>query len=410
MLRSSSLHDAGIRKRTSAIVEEVRRDGDAALLRLTRKFDGAELDADALRVSRRELESCPGIPAGDTLRRARDNIERYSLKARPEDWWMDNNHGARVGEKWDALHRVGIYIPGGSAPLLSTALMTVTLARVAGCKEIAACTPCDSRGEVRHELLRVLDWSGATEIHRIGGAQAIAAMALGTGSIARVDKIFGPGNAYVVAAKQLLFGEVAIDLLPGPSEVLVLADASARPDWVAADLVAQAEHGSGHERVVLIATESGFRDRVLTAIEAQLPRLPRGGSIRQVIERNGWFLHVDDLDLAIDITNRFAPEHCQIMAGDARSISRRIRTAGALLLGHHSPAVLGDYVAGPSHVLPTGGAGRAFSGLMVHQFMRRTSMVQYDADSLGEALPTVASLARMEGLEGHGRSAAIRLD
>jgi histidinol dehydrogenase len=304
---------------------------------------------------------------------------------------------------------VGLYIPGGTAPLASTALMTITLARVAGCREIVVCTPCGKDGGINPALLFAVRSAGATEIHRVGGAQAIAALALGTGTIRSVQKIFGPGNAYVVAAKRLLFGHVAIDLLPGPSEVLVLADDSANPAFIAADLLAQAEHGSGHERVWLLTPSAKLLKAVEKEIARQLPKRARRDYIEKALQQNGWLILVKNLAQGVALTNRLAPEHCEVMTKGARKLSERIVTAGAIFLGNQSPTVLGDYVAGPSHTLPTGGAGRSFAGLTVDQFQRRTSVVEYGPGALKKALPAVRKFAELEGLEAHGHSAQIRI-
>ncbi|MCS1407397.1 MAG: Histidinol dehydrogenase [Verrucomicrobia subdivision 3 bacterium] len=411
MLRSSSLFDQTILDRTTAIVDSVRNQGDRALIRLTKKFDGASLTPETLRVSDTEIVAAQRIPLKikKAVRAAANNIRAFSKVSKRKNWQMRNSHHAIVGEKFDPFQRVGLYIPGGTAPLISTALMTITLAKVAGCPEIAVCTPCDAEGAVNQDLLFTLKQAGATEIYRLGGAQAIAALALGTQSIPSVNKIFGPGNAYVVAAKCALFGRVAIDLLPGPSEALIIADDSANPDWIAADLMAQAEHGSGHERVVLLTPSNRLLKRTLKSIDRQLPERARAQYIKKALSRGGWCLHVKDLAAAIEITNRFAPEHCEIMTQCNRNLERQITTAGALFLGGYSPTVLGDYVAGPSHVLPTGGAGRSFAGLTVDQFQRRTSIVQYKPASLKKALADVETFAAMEGLDAHGRSASIRI-
>jgi histidinol dehydrogenase len=293
--------------------------------------------------------------------------------------------------------------------LVSTALMTVTLARVAGCREIVVCTPCGKDGSINPAILFAARASGATEIYRVGGAQAIAAMAYGTDTIRRVQKIFGPGNAYVVAAKRLVFGHVAIDLLPGPSELLVLADDTANPMFVAADMLAQAEHGTGNERVWLVTTSGNLLKAVEKQIERQIAKLPRREFIRQVLNRNGWLLLVKKLADALALVNQLAPEHCEVMTRGAGALSRRIQTAGAVFLGPYSPTVLGDYVAGPNHTLPTGGAGASFAGLTIDQFQRRTSVVQYNRAALKRALTAVRKFAELEGLNAHGKSAEIRL-
>jgi histidinol dehydrogenase len=412
LLAPSSLFDPIIEQRTRDIIEAVRQRGDAALIEFTERFDGAKLSADRLAVTAAELMAA-SLKADESLRsavaEAEQNIANFARKSRREDWCMRNSHSAAVGEKFNPFQRVGIYIPGGTAPLVSTALMTITLARVAGCKEIVVCTPCASDGSVNAALLFAARTAGATEIYRVGGAHAVAAMACGTESIRRVHKIFGPGNAYVVTAKRLLVGLVAIDLLPGPSEVLVLADDTANPKFAAADLLAQAEHGSSHERVWLVTTSAKMLTAVEREIAKQLPRLARRKFIQRALDQNGWLIQVKSLADAVALINQIAPEHCEVMTRNARVISRRIVTTGAIFLGPWSPTVLGDYVAGPSHTLPTGGAGRSFSGLTVDQFQRRTSYVEYTRSSLKKALPAVKELAEIEGLTAHGSSAAIRL-
>jgi histidinol dehydrogenase len=412
MTASSSLFDETIEQRTRAILHEVQRRGDEAVLELTERFDGAKLTAEGLAVTQAEFLAA-SLKAGKSLRAAvaesYKNIAAFAKKSTRKNWRMKNSHRARVGEKFDPFQRVGIYVPGGTAPLVSTALMTVTLARVAGCAEIVVCTPAGRDGAVNPALLFATRAAGATEIYRVGGAQAIAAMAFGTKTIRRVQKVFGPGNAYVVAAKRLVVGHVAIDLLPGPSELLVLADDTANAEFIAADLLAQAEHGSGHERVWLV-TPSG---KLLNAVEKQLlkqiPALPRADFIRRALKNNGWLIQVKTLDEGVRLANQLAPEHCEVMTRKAHEFTNRIVTAGAIFIGGYSPTVLGDYVAGPSHTLPTGGAGASFAGLTVDQFQRRTSVVEYDRISLKRALSAVEQFAEMEGLEAHGRSARIRL-
>jgi histidinol dehydrogenase len=352
------------------------------------------------------------LKADESLRSAvaetEKNIAAFAKKSRRKEWWMRNSHGAAVGERFDPFQRVGIYIPGGTAPLVSTALMTITLARVAGCPEIVVCTPCGKVGTINPALLFAVRTAGATEIYRLGGAQAIAAMASGTATIQPVQKIFGPGNAYVVAAKRLLFGHVAIDLLPGPSEVLVLADDTANPAFAAADLLAQAEHGSGHERVWLVTPSAKLVNAMQKEIAKQLPKLSRREYITRALENNGWLIQVKTLDDGIALVNRLAPEHCEVMTRRPARVSEKIVTAGAIFLGGYSPTVVGDYVAGPSHVLPTGGAGASFAGLTVDQFQRRTSVVEYNRAALRKSLKAVRKFAEMEGLDAHGRSAELR--
>jgi histidinol dehydrogenase len=408
---ASSLFDPEIENRTRTILEAVKTCGDDALLELTEKFDGARLMAEQLAVTQAELLAA-SLKADESLRKAvteaERNIVNFAKKSLRKNWQTRNSHGASVGEKFDPFQRVGVYIPGGTAPLVSTALMTVTLAKVAGCKEIVVATPCGKDGSINPALLFAARAAGATEIYRVGGAQAIAAMAYGTKTIRRVQKICGPGNAYVVTAKRLLVGYVAIDLLPGPSELLVLADETANPKFAAADLLAQAEHGSGHERVWLVTTTAKILKAVESEIAKQLPKLARREFIRRALDNNSWLIQVKSLDDGVALANRLAPEHCEVMTRSPRKVSEGILTAGAIFLGAWSPTVLGDYVAGPSHTLPTGGAGASFAGLTVDQFQRRTSVVEYNRVALKKALSAVKKFAELEGLGAHGKSAKIR--
>lgn len=409
----SSLFNEEIEQRTRGILDAVAERGDDALVEFTRRFDGAGLVPDDFQVTAPEFLDA-SLRAGEDLRRAvrsaSRNIETFSKRSLRKAWSTRNAEGARVGEKFDPFRRVGIYIPGGTAPLVSTALMTIVLARVAGCSEIVVCTPCNAQGAINPALLYAVRSAGATEVFRLGGAQAIAALSLGTATIRRVDKIFGPGNAYVVAAKRLLYGRVAVDLLPGPSEVMVIADAQANPRFIAADLLAQAEHGSGHERCWLVTPSKRLLDAVQREIGRQLPSLARREFIEKILGTRGWSVLVSSLDQGVEMANRLAPEHCEIHARNAARLVPHITSAGAIFIGGFSPTVLGDYVAGPSHTLPTGGAGRSFAGLTVDQFQRRTSVVEYTPGSAKKALKTVQAFAAMEGLDAHGRSLEIRFD
>jgi histidinol dehydrogenase len=408
---ASSLFDPVIEQRTRAILDDVATRGDEAVLALTEKFDGAKLSAAQLAVTKEELLAA-SLKADQSLRaavaEAETNIANFARKSRRKDWQAKNSHGATVGEKFDAFQRVGIYIPGGTAPLVSTALMTITLAKVAGCKDIVVCTPCGKDGSINPAILFAARAAGATEIYRIGGAQAVAALAYGTKTIRRVQKIFGPGNAYVSMAKRLLFGRVAVDLLAGPSDLLVLADDTADPKFAAADMLAQAEHGSGHERVWLVTTSAKVLKAVEKELTKQLPKLSRREMIQRVLDRNVWLVQVESLEAGVALANQIAPEHCEVITRAARKVSSGIVTAGAIFLGNYSPTVLGDYVAGPSHVLPTDGAGASFAGLTVDQFQRRTSVAEYSRGALKKALPAVQKFAEMEGLDGHGKSAEAR--
>jgi histidinol dehydrogenase len=408
----SSLFDAGIEQRTRAILDAVAARGDEAVLEFTAKFDGAQLTADQLAVTQAELFNA-SLTADESLRaavvEAEANIASFAKKSKRKAWTGKNSHGATVGEKFDPFQRVGVYIPGGTAPLVSTALMTITLAKVAGCQEIVVTTPCGKDGSINPAILFAARVAGATEIYRVGGAQAMAALAYGTKTIRRVQKIFGPGNAYVSMAKRLLVGRVAIDLLAGPSELLVLADDTAQPQFIAADLLAQAEHGSGYERVWLVTASNTLIKAVEKEIIKQLPKQSRRDFIQRVLDRNFWLIQEPDLAAGVALANQLAPEHCEVITRDARRVSGGITTAGAIFLGNWSPTVLGDYVAGPSHVLPTSGAGASFAGLTVDQFQRRTSVVEYSRAALKKARKAVKTFAELEGLTAHGQSAEVRL-
>ena len=395
-----------VRATVAKVLHAVRTEGDSALLKFTERFGGPRLTARQLRVTGK-----PKVDAAtkEALATARANVLAFARKSLRENWTMKNAQGATVGERFDPFQRVGIYVPGGTAPLVSTAVMTVTLAAAAGVPEIVVATPGGLDGKVNDALLFALEFCGATEVYRVGGAQAIAALAYGTESIAPVQKIFGPGNAYVVEAKRQAFGQVAIDLLPGPSEILVLADASANPAWVAADLLAQAEHGKGSS-ILFVTNSAKLLASVEKEIAAQLATLSRQEHLAGVLADGCALILVKSLRDAVAIANDFAPEHVSVVTKEDDKICAQLRTAGAIFLGGHSPVAAGDFLAGPSHTLPTGGAGRSFPGLTVDMFQRRTSIVQLDPKSLRKSVPTIAKLSALEGLDAHGRSAAIRFE
>src|ERR1035437_2981335 len=328
----SSLFDPGIEQRTRAILDAVQVRGDDALLEFTENCDAAKLAANQLAVTQAEL-MVASLKADESLRAAvtgaERNIASFARKSLRKNWQTKNSHGASVGEKCDPFQRVRVYIPGGTAPLFSTALMTITLAKVAGCPEIVACTPCGKEGTINAALLFAARAAGATEIFRVGGAQAIAAMAFGTKTIRRVQKIFGPGNEYVVMAKRLVFGWVAVDLLPGPSELLILADETAEAEYVAADMMAQAEHGSAHHRVWLVTTSAKLVKAVEKEIGRQLPKLARRALIEQDLKHSGWLVQVKTIEDGIKLANQLAPEHCEVMTRNPRQVSAGILTAGA---------------------------------------------------------------------------------
>ena len=404
---------ADVEQAVVAIIADVRAHGDAALLRLNAKFGGPAFDdAARLRVTAEELSLASR--ALDTRRQkalaeAHENVRAFALKSLRHNWHMHNRQGVEVGERYSPFGRVGLYVPGGTAPLVSTAIMTCTLAAAAGVREIVVATPADREGRIAPALLCALDLAGATEVYKVGGAQAVAALAYGTETLPPVAKIFGPGNAYVVEAKRQVFGRVGIDLLPGPSEILVIADRAANPRWIAADLLAQAEHGAD-SLIGLLTDSPEMLFQIQQEVERQLLLLRRQAQLGPVLERGAFFCLTGSLDQAVAIANDFAPEHLALCVADPDAMAARIHTAGAIFLGGWSPVAGGDFLAGPSHTLPTGGAAKSFAGLTVDQFQRRTSLIRFDQSSLRHSLPTIQAFSDLEGLDAHGRSAEIRFD
>lgn len=402
--------DPAVRATVEEILAAVAKEGDTALLRYTKKFGGPDLAPYQIPVTPLEIaEACNALPAETrkAIDAARSNVRAFAKRSLRKSWFMKNRQGAITGERFDPFQRVGIYIPGGTAPLVSTAVMTCTLAEAAGVPEIVAVTPAGPDGKVHPALLAALSRCGASEIYRVGGAQAIAALAHGTNTILPVQKIFGPGNSYVVEAKRQVFGKVAIDLLPGPSEVLVIADKTAKPDWVAADLLAQAEHGHGSQAILVTDSEK-ILTGVEKAVEKQTKLSKRPAELAKAL-KNTKLILVENMEAAIRIANAYASEHVSIATEAPGEIALQLRTSGAIFLGGLSPVVGGDFLAGPSHELPTGGAGRSFAGLTADQFQRRTSVVMFDEASLRASLPHIETFSAIEGLDAHGRSASIRL-
>jgi histidinol dehydrogenase len=401
---------AEVRETVAGIIADIRAKGDAALCAYTAKFGGPKLTPSRIRVSQAEIARARDslAPAvGKALSASLRNVTAFAKKSLAKDWTMRNAEGALVGERFDPLPRVGVYVPGGTAPLVSTAIMTSGLAKAAGVPEIVAVTPAGPDGTVAPALLAALDLCGVSEIYRTGGAQAIAALAYGTRTIRPVAKIFGPGNSYVVEAKRQVFGRVGIDLLPGPSEVLVIADAKANPVWVASDLLAQSEHGASSVAILLSDSE-----KLLTAVRKEVGRQIKLSGRRHYLSmaiRNAVLVHVRDLDQAVEIANRFASEHVSLAVRNPEKLAGRLTSSGAIYLGDISPVAAGDFLAGPSHTLPTGGASKAFAGLTASQFQRRTSIVRYDAASLGKSLPVIDTFCAVEGLDSHGRSVSLRV-
>ena len=395
----------------AAIIADVRERGDEALIEYTSRFDRFALTSERLRIRPEEVEtavaSCsPEVLAA--LELAVQRIEAYHSRQRPSDDRYKDAAGCELGHRWTAIEAVGLYVPGGLAAYPSSVLMNAIPARVAGVERIAMVVPTpDDR--LNPQVLAAARIAGIEEIYRIGGAQAVAALTHGTQSIAPVDKIVGPGNAYVAEAKRQVFGTVGIDMIAGPSEVLVLADASNDPGWIAADLLAQAEHDPTAQSI-LVTDDEAFARTVEEAVERQLRTLPKADIARRSWQDHGAIIITGDLDSAVPLVDRVAPEHLEIAAADAERLAGRIRNAGAIFIGTFTPEVIGDYVGGPNHVLPTARSARFSSGLSVLDFMKRTTILKLDSGALAELGPAAVTLGRAEGLEAHARSVAIRLN
>jgi histidinol dehydrogenase len=396
-----------------AILADVRARGDAALLEHTAKLDGfaaASVSALAISVAEMDAALCALEPASRAaLDYAAERIERYHAAAMPKSWRLTDEHGSSLGQEVRPLDRVGVYIPGGRATYPSTVLMTAVPARVAGVKEIVLVTPPGDGGRVNPVVLAAARVAGVTEGWRLGGAQAVAALAYGTATIRRVDKIVGPGNIYVALAKTRVFGEVGIDMMAGPSEVVVVADAAADPDWIAADLLAQAEHDP-MARAVLITDAPALPPRVEAAVVERLAALERREIATAALRDHGALIVTESLERAVEIANRLAPEHLELMVAVPAALLPRVRHAGAVFLGAHTPEVVGDYVAGPNHVLPTAGTARFASPLGTEDFVKRSSVLEYSPSGLAAALPHLTTLSRIEGLTAHGRAAEARTE
>ncbi|MGV8856778.1 MAG: histidinol dehydrogenase [Devosia sp.] len=395
----------------AAIIADVRQRGDIAVVDLTNRFDHSGVARDTLRIPAEEIASAAaGVSSAiaDALQTAHDRIWSHHAKQKPEDQIYTDHLGVTLGTRWTPVDAVGIYVPGGLASYPSSVLMNAVPAKVAGVERIAMVVPTPN-GQINPAILLAAQIAGVSEIYRIGGAQAIAALAYGTASIPKVDKVVGPGNAYVATAKRQVFGQVGIDMIAGPSEVLVIADGSANPAWVAADLIAQAEHGAGAQSI-LVTTEKGLADTVAAEVDRQLALLPKEEIARQGWEEFGAIITVPSLDQAAVLANRIASEHVELAINDPQGLLPAIRHAGAIFLGHHTPEAIGDYVGGSNHVLPTARSARFASGLGVLDFMKRTSILGCDPSSLSALSEAAVILAEVEALSGHGRSISIRLN
>lgn len=394
-----------------SIVDDVIRRGDAALIETTKKYDRLDVKADGLRISESEIDAavkaCDAATL-DALTFARDRIEVFHKRQLPRDERFTDAQGVELGWRWNAIEAVGLYVPGGTAAYPSSVLMNAIPAKVAGVERVVMVVPSPD-GKLNPLVLAAAKLGGVLEIYRVGGAQAIAALAYGTATIQPVAKIVGPGNAYVAAAKRIVFGKVGIDMIAGPSEVLVIADKTANADWIAADLLAQAEHDVNAQSI-LITDDEALSKHVERAVEAQLTTLSRGKIARESWDGFGAIIMVKSLDASIALANAIAAEHLEIITSDPEAISARIRNAGAIFLGAHTPEAIGDYVGGSNHVLPTARSARFSSGLGVLDFMKRTSILKCGADQLRALGPAAIALGKAEGLDAHARSVAMRLN
>ncbi len=408
-----SVQEAGsarAEKVAAEIVGAVRRRGDAALISYARKLDGVTLTPRTMRVRDSELDAAvEALPRKvvSALRLASRRIRAFHAKQRQPSWSFRDASGLSLGQNVTPLRRVGVYVPGGQGAYPSSVLMNVVPARVAGVDEVVMVSPAGPEGHPV-AVLAAARIAGVDAVYRFGGAQAVAALAYGTRTVPRVDKIVGPGNAYVQAAKRQVYGQVDIDATAGPSEVLVIADATADPAYVAADLLAQAEHGSGDESALLLTTSKRLASAVGCEIETQVQSLPRRRAIVRVLRQRSALIVVRDLDEAVAIAESIAPEHLEIQTRRPMELAKKIRNAGAIFCGDHAPAPLGDYLAGPNHVLPTGGSARFFSPLGVYDFVKRTSVVSASARALDALAPAIETLAELEGYDAHAASVRIR--
>ena len=395
-------------KSAAEIIAAIRKDGDKAVAKYAEKFDGVKLKPSEFRVTDAEIAAAAKrLPAADkrAIRLALKQITDFAKRTLPRSWKAVVRPGVTVGEKFTPLDRAGVYIPGGSAPLVSTVIHTAGIARAAGVKSIAAATPAKA---LHPATLYAMKLAGVTEIYRLGGVYGVAALALGTESIRKVDKVVGPGNAYVTAAKKLLYGEVGIDLVAGPSEILVLADESANPELIAADLLSQAEHGSGLEQSVLVSTSAKLIDRVAAAFDRQKMLLPKLAAVEKVESKGLFFIEAPTLEAAEEIAGNYAPEHLELHVADPEASARRIKAAGAMFLGPWTPESAGDFCAGPSHVLPTAGSALRFNGIETATFLRRTSLVKYSRAAIDREAEIIERFGNMESLAAHARAGTIR--
>lgn len=403
--------DPAIEKIVGRIIQAVKKHGDVAISRYAQKFDGVRLQPSEFRVSKDEIREAITLipqPEKKIFQDIHKRVVSFARKGMKRSWHISTRGNGYIGEIYVPLDKVGVYIPGGTAPLASSVLMTVTLASVAGVKDIVVCTPCGRNKKINPYLLYAMYICGATEIFRIGGAQAIAGMAFGTETISKVRKIVGPGGPYVTSAKRMVYGHAAIDLVAGPSEIAIIADKSAPPEYVAADLLSQAEHGTGAEKCLLLTDSMKLAKAVNAEIKKKLGIHSKQFALKKVINQGMYCVVTSTIDEAVEVCNRFAPEHLEIITKNPKQVSRDIKHAGAVFLGPWTPESVGDYYAGPSHVLPTGGTAAMFSGLTPDDFRRHYSLIAFSKSDLQSALHTIEMLGKIEGLDAHVRSAQVR--
>ncbi|MEQ8806698.1 MAG: histidinol dehydrogenase [Rhodospirillales bacterium] len=403
--------EADVNDVVTAILADVRARGDAAVLEYTKRFDRFDLTAETMAITPVEVDAARGQCTDETLSAlatAAGRIRAFHEKQLPEDLDFTDAAGLRLGYRWQAVEAAGLYVPGGTAAYPSSVLMNAIPAKVAGVDRLVMVVPTPD-GVLNPLVLAAAAIAGVDEIYRIGGAQAVGALAYGTETIRPVDKIVGPGNAYVAAAKRLVFGTVGIDMIAGPSEILVLADGANDPAWIAADLLSQAEHDTAAQ-AILITDDAAFADAVERAVEGHLKTLPRTGTAGESWATYGAVITVPDLAGAIPLVDRIAPEHLEIATDNADALGRKVRNAGAIFMGRYVPEAIGDYIAGPNHVLPTARSARFSSGLGVLDFMKRSSLIECDAEGLRAIGPEAVALARAEGLDAHALSISIRLN
>ena len=412
MLKRSPTQYGTYEASVQEIIENVKTRKDAAVFEYTEKFDHAVLDASTVEVTQEEIDEAYNIVDPEligVIRRSMKNIREFHEKQKQNSWFTSTENGTMLGQKLTALNRVGVYVPGGKAAYPSSVLMNILPAKVAGVKEICMTTPCGRDGKVNPVVLAAAKEAGADRVFKIGGAQAIAALAYGTESIPKVDKIVGPGNIYVALAKKAVYGNVSIDSIAGPREILVLADETANPRFVAADLLSQAEHDE-MASAILVTTSEELAKKVSAQIDEFLKELSRSEIISKSLENYGYILVADSIDEAIEVANDIASEHLEIVTKDPFNVMTKIKNAGAIFLGEYSSEPLGDYFAGPNHVLPTNGTAKFFSPLSVDDFVKKSSIIYYSQDALKGVYKDVAKFARCESLTAHENAALVRFE